>query len=641
MRKSLILLVLPLLISSVSFSQLSPVIDSIPMRDGKKLAADVYIPSGCTQCPVILIQTPYNRLFYHFGLPLGVKLNLNASNYIFVILDWRGFYGSASAAHSGSPTRGQDGYDAVQWIAQQPWSNGKVGTWGPSALGRVQFMTEKENPPNLVCMVPQVAGPQYDYQEYFPNGDYRTEYVEQLDALGYGMSTILMANPVHNNLWTFSEIQNYYPDSIRVPTFMIGGWYDHTIEFMLPFFNGIRTQSPANVKNEHRLLMGPWVHGGHGTSYIGSAQQGELTYSNAAGWSDSLAMRFFDYHMRNIANGWNSTPYVTYYQMGENSWQSSSTWPPAGLSNYKFYFHPDTSMDMAVPSTSGTSSLSFSYDPLNPSPTFGGPTLRADLKQGPYDQDSAVESRNDVLKFTTAVLTQDVKIQGNAKVHLTVSSNRKDTDFDVRLTDVYPDGRSMLVNDGTFRMRFRKGFTAADTAVMVPGNTYTCNIVLPNTALTFKTGHRIRVDVTSSNYPRFNRNANTGGAMYPGNNGDSLINPLVAANKIYLDDLVNNSYLELSAIFPMWVSEVASEEINADVYPNPSTGKFKIIMTGEVQNSALEIYNAFGEKINPGITGLSAGKGWILDLSTQPKGIYFLKLKTAGGAETRKKIVII
>src|SRR5205085_7359652 len=136
--------------------------------------------------------------------------------YIFVFVDWRGFYGSASAAYSGSPGHGEDGYDVVEWIAQQPWSNQKIGTWGASALGRVQYMTAKKNPPHLTCICPLVAGPQYEYVEYFPGGDLRTEYLEQLDGLGFGLSPVVMAHPVHDIAWTFSENANFYPDSINV-----------------------------------------------------------------------------------------------------------------------------------------------------------------------------------------------------------------------------------------------------------------------------------------------------------------------------------------------------------------------------------------------------------------------------------------
>jgi predicted acyl esterase len=323
-----------------SVAQLSPTVDSIPMSDGKKLAVDIYKPNGISSGPVILIQTPYNRLLYRFGLPLQIGLNLNSSNYIFVITDWRGFYGSAAAAHTGSPSMSEDGYSTVEWIASQSWSNGKVGTWGPSALGRVQFQTAQKNPPHLVCICPLVAAPQYEYVEYFPHGALRTEYVQQLDALGFGLSLLLMAHTVHDNTWTFVENLNDYPDSIRVPCFMIGGWYDHTIEFMLPFFNELRAQSPINVRDKHRLLMGPWVHGGSGIAQVGSATQGELSYPNAAKWNDSLAILFFDYHLRNQSNNWNTTPFVQYYQMGENSWQTSGAWPPAGTAAWITRCHP-------------------------------------------------------------------------------------------------------------------------------------------------------------------------------------------------------------------------------------------------------------------------------------------------------------
>ncbi|HTF03684.1 MAG TPA: CocE/NonD family hydrolase, partial [Bacteroidia bacterium] len=180
----LIAALFPILLSS---QILVPQVDSISLRDGEKIPADVYLPAGWTSGPVILIQTPYNRLWYHFGLPLGIGTDIDSSEYAIVIVDWRGFYGGAGAAYVGAPSRGEDGYDVVEWIATQTWSNDTIGTWGPSALGKVQYQTAKENPPHLVCICPVVAAPQFEYQEYFPNGCYRTEFVEQLDGLGYGM----------------------------------------------------------------------------------------------------------------------------------------------------------------------------------------------------------------------------------------------------------------------------------------------------------------------------------------------------------------------------------------------------------------------------------------------------------------------
>ncbi|MBU0763657.1 MAG: CocE/NonD family hydrolase, partial [Bacteroidetes bacterium] len=238
----IIILTICALIPLTSFAQyIQPTyIDSIPMRDDKKLAADIYVPDGGAgmQYPVILIQTPYNRLFYRYYLPLGFGITIDDEDYVLVIVDWRGFYGSAQA-WSSTAKKGEDGYDCVEWIALQPWSDGQIGTWGPSALGRCQFETAREKPPHLVCCVPLVAAPQYNYTEYYPGGVKRTEYIEQLSGLGYSMS-LIESNPYYNYLWQYVEADSYYPSDIEVPVLMIGGWYDHNIDNMMAFFDGIR-----------------------------------------------------------------------------------------------------------------------------------------------------------------------------------------------------------------------------------------------------------------------------------------------------------------------------------------------------------------------------------------------------------------
>lgn len=617
-----------------SYALLTPQVDSIPMSDGRKLAADIYIPQGMSQGPVILIQTPYNRQLYRYSLPLMVGTNLNSSNYIFVIVDWRGFYGSAAAAYSGAPALGADGYSCVEWIAQQSWSNGKVGTWGPSALGRVQFQTAAKNPPHLTCICPLVAAPQYDYMEYFPNGCLRTEYVEQLGALGFGLTPFLMTNTLYNLTWSYTEAHTYYPDSIRVPCYMIGGWYDHTIDFMLPFFSGLQTQSPANVRGQHRLLMGPWVHGGHGTANVGSGTAGQLSYANSAYWADSLALRFFDYHLRNVNNNWDQSPAVQYYQMGDNTWNSGTNWPVSGASVTNFYLHADGSLS-TLPPASATDSVSFNYDPLDPSPTVGGPTLRNDLQQGPYDQAPLVESRNDVVSFTTPALAHNAVLRGNAVVQLKVSSNRLDTDFDVRLTDVYPDGRSMLVNDGVVRMRFRSGLTAADTANMQPGQVYPVVITLPATALTFLAGHKIRLDVSSSNYPRFNRNMNTGGPMYPGYSVDSLVNPLVATNTIYTNT-AQLSFLQLQLVdFLDDVKEIPAGDI-WQIFPNPVHNQLNVQFKQSV-NDYMYLYDATGRLVvKQPVEGSSA----VINTAELANGTYLLQCSINKQRYTKQVAVV-
>ncbi len=620
------LLIICMLSSLSGFALLTPVTDSIPMKDGRKLAADVYIPSGMTSGPVILIQTPYNRVLYRFGLPLGIGNNINASNYIIVVVDWRGFYGSKKAGYIGSPDRGTDGYSVVEWISSQAWSNGKVGTWGPSALGKVQFQTAMKNPPHLTCICPLVAGPQFNYDEYFPNGALRTEYVEQLDGLGFGLTSTLMAHPYYDNTWSFSEKLNFYPDSIRVPAFMIGGWYDHNIEVMIPFFSALQTNSPLNVRGKHKLLMGPWVHGGHGTAQVGSSIQGQLNYPNSANVNDSMSMRFFDYHLRNIGNSWDNEAAISYYQMGENAWKTSSSWPPAGSRNVLFYLHGNGMLSHAKPSAN-PDSLNYKYDPASPSPTVGGPTLRADLDQGPYDQSVLVEGRNDLLVFTTPALTEDAVLKGRVLVHLMVSSDRIDTDLAVRLTDVYPDGRSMLVNDGIMRMRFRNGKTMAQTSMMTPGKLYDCIIELPNTSMTFLAGHKIRLDVSSSNYPRFNRNMNTGAAMYPGNSLDSLLNPLIATNSVY----TGGAYSTVSMPLFGYSSEIQTAVTGVPgikLYPNPALEQLSIeCPEGSEGINQLLILNSLGQEL---MRQEFLGEQVVLDISGLGSGVYSLMIKSAG-----------
>jgi len=620
--KMLLLLLALLFYSQHTFAILTPVVDSIPLKDGKKMAVDIYKPVGMTSGPVILVQTPYNRQLYRFGLPLGIGNNLNSSNYIMVVADWRGFYGSKKAAYPGSPTMGDDGYSAVEWVATQTWCNGKIGTWGPSALGRVQYQTAAKNPPHLTCICPLVAAPQYEFEEYFPNGVLRTEYVQQLDQLGYGLSKTLMAHPYYDNTWSFVEAANTYPDSIRVPCFMIGGWYDHTIEFMLPYFNQIRNSTATAVKNKHKILVGPWVHGGHGTAQVGSNVQGELSYPNSGGWNDSLAMQYFDFYLRAQNNGWDANAFVTYYQMGENKWLNSSTWPITGTANIEFYLHKDGSMDNIKPTVSGDS-LSYNYNPLDPSPTIGGSTLRNDLDQGPYDQVAKVESRNDLLIFSTATLAKDAVLKGSVSIHLKVTSDKLDTDFDVRLTDVYPDGRSMLVLDKCMRMRFRNGNTLALTAMMVPGKVYDCELELPATAITFLAGHKIRLDISSSNYPRFNRNMNTGGTMYPGNSLDSLVSPVTAKNTIYLNS-VNASSMTMPLVG--YSSGLQNNVATASflLYPNPTSDLINIDLPDQNSHYTVKIYNAMGALVYA--KALSSQNNAPIAIGHLAAGIYEVRL---------------
>jgi uncharacterized protein len=559
---------------------------------------------------------------FYLGLPLGIGTQVDSSNYVFVIVDWRGFYGSAAAAIP-QPNRGEDGYDVIDWIALQPWCNGNVGTWGPSALGVVQYQTAREQHPNHKCAVPLVASPEFNYEEYYPGGVYRTEYVQQLDALGYGLSGILLANQVHNLVWNFSEASTFYPADITIPCFMIGGWYDHTPTSMLTFFDALKLQSPAAA--DHKILMGPWVHGGNGTAYVGSATQGELSYPGAAGWSDSLAVMFLDYYLRGINNGTNTWADMRYFQMGDDQWQTTAFWPPAGISNVNLYLHSGGILGPSTPSLANSFS-GYNYTASDPSPTIGGPTLRMDLDQGPYDQVAQVESRNDILIFSTPPQPSPVMLKGQGTVHLFVSSDRKDTDFSVRVTDVYPDGRSMLLLDGIRRGRFRDGFAAADTAIMQQGQIYEMVIDLPPTAHTFLPGHRIRLDITSSNYPRFDCNLNNGGAMYTA--GDTL----TATNRVY-HDVTYASYIEL----PLNAVPVGTTETEitttVGIMPNPAEDQIFISLSSAAKAEII-IYDLQGKLIHQA----SVSSQTSVNIENWPAGEYILKTKTGNEIHTQKFI---
>jgi uncharacterized protein len=591
---------------------LKPMVDSIPMRDGKKLAADIYLPDTVNQWPVILVMTPYNRLFYRLGLPLGIEKDLDSSKYAFVIVDWRCFAGSKKAC-TVPTNNGEDGYDVIDWISNQSWSNKKVGTWGPSALGRVQYLTLKEQHPNHICAVPIVAGSQYNYAEYFPGGVARTEYIEQLDALGFGLSNILYKNTVYNGFWSSTEAATLYPAKIKVPLLMIGGWYDHNVEVMMQLFDELKDKSPA--ANDIKMLFGPWTHSG-----IGEKDQGELSYPNAEGWSDSLSLMFYDYWLRGKQNDWDTRPDLTYYQMGDNQWLFDSKWPPDNILTDTLFLHENGILDTKIPE-SNSSSTTVPYNPKDPSPSIGGPTLRVDLDQGPYDQVPMVENRFDIILFSTGVLQKPIKVNGRIKVHLFVSSDRKDTDFAIRLTDVYPDGKSILLNDAIRRMRFRDGFTASDTANMVPGTMYEVEIEFPDLAHTFLPGHRLQIDISSSDYPRFDLNLNNGGSMYQ--SGDSL----VAINKVY-HDKGNRSYMAIEVTDPiiLGISDMDSQDMfDLNVYPNPVNNELNFFISNNTGVLQIEVFDMAGKLYFSGQTDFIDGR-FKIDMSRFERGMYMIKV---------------
>lgn len=501
----------------------------IPMRDGNHLAGDIYVPRSEGPFPVVLIQTPYNkdlvRPWFRGEGRWGTDSLFTDTHYAFVVTDWRGRHASKDALEENDQGgHGEDGYDTIAWIAQQPWSNGKVGTWGPSALGAVQYRTAAEQPPNLVCAVPMVMALNLDYENYFHGGVMWTEFVNLLSRLGWDTREMLLLHQGKDLFWYTRSANTFVrPRDIRIPMLFVGGWYDIYTDSVIKAFTRIHRRGGPEAKKHSKLIMGPWVH------RTDQELNGALRYPNAAGYSIGRANEFFDYWLRGEQNGWEEEPAITYYQMGDDQWRSSAVWPPENEEATSYFLRADGGLSTVAPEGQIDPSV-YRYDPADPAPTVGGHVLDPALNGGPQDQREKVESRSDVLVFTTPALDRDTAVAGGVTAKLFVSSDRTDTDFSVILTDVYPDGRSMLVTEGIRRLRFRD--TISSTKLGNPGKVYRIDVGLTNTAITFKKGHRIRLLVSSSNSPKYDVNLNNGGEMY----GDDKSGAVVAENSVYHDE---------------------------------------------------------------------------------------------------------
>lgn len=621
--KTLLTLFTFLSISIGSFAIVTPVHDDvlIPMSDGEFLEADVYIPAGVDSAEVILIQTPYNKNLFQLSLPFQINTNakVDAQPFIWVIVDWRGFYGSTPAAVA-QPDRGQDGYDVCDWIVAQTWHKDRIGTWGPSALGGVQYNLIEKNHPNHTCAVPQVATGGQGYDQYFYGGVLEKARLDQLDALGYGLSPIIMANVYDSFIWQTAANNTWFADDITIPTLQQGGWYDHQIDHMMTFYKDSRNNADVSVQDEQWLLVGPWVHGGTGAAYVGSNIQGELTYPNAEFIPDSMSWDFFEYYLLDSANGWDNTPLVTYYELGEDVWQTSNADDIAATGTNVLYLDQNSKLIAGF----GVVSTTFTSDPQNPSPTEGGATLSDELEQGPFDQTDSIESRTDIIQFSTGALSSDVSITGRITLDLYVSSDQPDCDIAVRLIDKYPTGENMLITDGIKRMRFRNNdYTSSGEVFMSPGVVYNVQVDLPFTCYTWKAGHEIKIYLSGNHTIRWDVNEQDGLQMYqsvPGNVADITVHH----NATYPSNIIlpgNNPSLGI---------ETVSDFVEFSVYPNPAHQELNIQSTEKI--SQYEIYDLTGKLVQKGDY-----KGSSISLQNLDPAVYIFKAITFDGILLEQK----
>jgi len=495
----------------------------VPMSDGVRLSTSVFLPSAGQRWPAVLIRTPYGK---DNALAPILGAAANARGYALVAQDTRGRFRSEGSDFpvflADGWAKQRDGYDTVEWIAGQPWSDGKVATLGASAMGVTQNMMAVTGPPHLVCQHSVVAFSSMYHQAAFQGGAWNKSLVEgwvKSNKFDPRTTTTFHSHPDYDDFW-----KQYNPealaDRVNVPVMFVGGWYDIFNQGTIDMFRAVQERGGPGARGKCRLVMEAFGHG----------KSDDLAFRNTRQPASADQMAWSDLWVKKGGKGLDQIPVVQYYVLGDpddrdapgNEWRSADAWPiPARLT--PVYLHGDGRLDWTSP-TVKNASRSFQYDPQNPVPTIGGANLM--ISKGPKDQ-RPVEKRPDVLLFESPTLTKPLEVTGRVKAKLWVSSSAPDTDFAAKLTDVYPDGRSMIVLDGIRRMRHRNSFEKSE--LMEPGRIYEIVIDLWSVSIVFNRGHKVRLAISSSNSPRFEPNPNTGRPS--GTDAETQ----VATNAVYAD----------------------------------------------------------------------------------------------------------
>lgn len=485
----------------------------VPMRDGVKLHTLVATPEGDGPWPAVLTRTPYD-------LQRGNDANAYvARGYVRVVQNVRGQFKSEGKYEAFTPDVA-DGYDTIEWIARQPWCNGKVGVTGGSAGGITTNMAAISGAPHLVAAYVTVATGSIHRHAAYPGGVFLQHMNEQW-MKGRGVDPSPEPRPLqraYDGEAQRVDMRNYY-SKITVPFVNVGGWYDIFSAGTVENFVGLQKHGAGRARGNQKLVMGAFGHG---------ELSGGLNYPPKAFDRRVIdPFHWFDHWLKGADNGVEKEPAVHYYVMGDtmdkgapgNVWRKSSHWPPASrITSYYL-----AGGGRLAPSPPAPSADAYTYDPRNPVPTVGGNNLT--LPKGPMDQHQ-LDGRSDVLRYQTEPLPEPVEIAGNVEAELTVSTSAEDTDFMVKLVDVYPNGYQALVLDQAYRLRYHAGLDKP--AHIEKGKPYAIKVNLWPTALVFNKGHRIAVQVSSSNAPRFERHTNTWAPLR------SYDQALIARNTVHL-----------------------------------------------------------------------------------------------------------
>jgi putative CocE/NonD family hydrolase len=541
------------------------------MRDGTALRGDIYRPTTNGNFPVLLKRTPYDKSNSD-ATAFGVKAA--ARGYVVIVQDVRGRYTSDGEWYPFMH-ESNDGYDTVEWAASLPYSNGKVGMFGGSYVGATQMLAAIAHPPHLAGICPVVTASNYHDGWTYQGGAFEQWFNEswtsglaqdtlnrsvrkntnaltgiwKLPLTGYPLFELprsssdselthslapyfldWLAHPNYDDYWKRWSIEEHYSD-INVPALTVAAWSDIFLGGSLRNYTGVKLHGGSETaRRGQRLLVIVGGHAGSGRK-IGDVDFGPEAQFN----EDEITLAWYDYLFKNVTNDFASPKPVRIFVMGANQWRDEDDWPLARAQNARYFLHSggkansalgDGSLATAAPHSEDPDQ--YIYDPANPAPTIGGPLCcdAEHLAPGPRDQ-RAVEARADVLVYSTPPLAQDLDITGPVQLELFAKSSAVDTDFTAKLVDVWPNGFAQNLTEGIVRARYRSSQEKPE--LMKPGQIYKFTVDLWSTANVFLKGHRLRLEISSSNFPRFDRNLNTG--QEAGGAGK----PLPATNTVYHD----------------------------------------------------------------------------------------------------------
>lgn len=560
---------------------------ALKMRDGITLRADIFRPNADGKFPVLLQRTPYNK---DNGVEFGIKAA--SRGYVVIFQDVRGRYASEGEWYvfKNEPN---DGYDTVEWAAALPYSNGKVGMFGGSYVGATQMLAAIAHPPHLAGICPVVTASNYHenwtyqggaFEQWFdedwtsglaqntydrlvehqddpvggiwklPLTAYPILNLEKHPDLGSNASVApyfldWLAHPSYDNYWKALSIEEHFED-IKVPALHVAAWYDLFLGGSLRNYEGIKAHGGSDEARRGQQLV--VVIGGHAGP---GPKVGDVDFGPAAKEpQDPWELSYYDYLFKGVQNEFASGKPVKIFVMGANQWRDEDDWPLSRAKNTKYFLHSGGKAN----SLRGNGTLSttvpgketadqYVYDPANPVPTVGGPLCCEPWRwqPGPRDQRS-VEAREDVLVYSTPPMAEDMEVTGPISLELYAKSSAVDTDFTGKLVDVSPDGFAQNLTEGILRARYRD--SRETPMLMNPGQVYKLTIDLWATSNVFKKGHVLRLEVSSSNFPRFDRNLNTGELRYVKTNQELSRDQFVSATNIILHDAEHPSALILPVV---------------------------------------------------------------------------------------------